>query len=90
MHMCYLILGMVDVWMRRALRRSGVCLVLFYMAGVRNADAVLVDLQRICKRLLVLAVQMVILFWQFARDLLGMVLFLMAQQGTPHKGVSWF
>ena len=25
MHMCCLILGMVDVWMRRALRRSGVC-----------------------------------------------------------------
>ena len=56
------------------------------MAGIRNAEAVLGNLEGICKRLLVLAVQMLLLFWEFARDLLEMVLFLMAQQGTPHKG----
>ena len=60
------------------------------MSGIGNADPVLADLQRFCKRLLVLAVEMQILFWWFATDLQETVLFLMAIQGTPHKGVSWF
>ena len=60
------------------------------MAGIGNAGPVLGNLEGVCKRLLVLVVEMLLLFWEFARDLLGMVLFLMAQQGTPHKGVSWF
>lgn len=78
------------IWMRDALRRSG---------GGRDGD---LDgrnreccpcfrlFARICKRLLMLEVQMLILFWGFQLDLLGMVLFLMAIQGTPHKEVSWF
>ena len=48
-------------------------LVLFYMPGIGNTDAVLANLQGICKRLLVPEVQMLLLFWQFARDLLEMV-----------------
>ena len=58
--------------------------------GIWNAVAVLDNLEGICKRLLVLAVQMLILVWGFASSLLETVLFLMAEQGTPHKGVSWF
>ena len=63
---------------------------MFWMAGIRNGDAVLVDLQRFCKRLLVPAVEMLEMFWGFTMDLLETVHFLMAIQGTPHKGVSCF
>ena len=64
----------------------------FCTAGIGNADPVLADLQRFCKRLLILVVEMLILFWGFQLDLLGMVLFLMAIQGTPHniKGFPGF
>ena len=53
MHVCNSFLEMVVVWMRRALRRSGVCFGAVCMAGIGNAVPVLAELQRICKRLLV-------------------------------------
>ena len=68
----------------------GFCFGAVWMQGIGNGDPVLADLQRFWKRLLVLAVEMLILVWGFASSLLEMVLFLMAIQGTPHKGVSWF
>ena len=78
------------VWMREHFVEVRVCFGGFCMAGIRNAGPVLADLQRICKRLLVLAVQMLFLFLvickRFARngaDSNGI-------QGTPHKGVSCF
>ena len=88
--MCNSILKMVVVWMRIHFVEVKVEEMVVWMAGIRNAVAVLDGLQRICKRLLVLAVQMLILVWGFASSLLEMGLFLMAIQGTPYKGVSWF
>ena len=90
MHMCYLFLGMVMVSMRSALRRSE-----GYFWGVleaRNREC------RSCFRLFGRDLQeiassgskMLFLFWWFATDLQEVVHFLMAQQGTPHKGVSCF
>ena len=67
-----------------------VCFSAVWRAGIRNADPGLADLQGVCKRSLVLAVEMLLLFLEFASSLLEMVLFLMEIQGTPHKGVSWF
>ena len=61
-----------------------------WVPGIWNADAVLGSLQGICKRLLVPEVQMLFLVWGFARVFLETVHFLMAKQGTPHKGVYWF
>ena len=55
----------------------------FCRPGIWNAVPGLAGLQGVCKRLLVLAVQMLILVWWFAADLQGMVLFLMAIQETP-------
>ena len=68
----------------------GCCFRLFCMAGIRNAVPVLGCLKGICKRLLVPAVLILEMFWGFATDLLEMAHFLMASQGTPYKGVSWF
>lgn len=52
---------MVMVWIEMHFVEVGFILVAFWMAGIRNADPGLAGLQRFCKRLLVLAVQMVIL-----------------------------
>ena len=83
-----LISGDGDGFHDNALRRSEGLFGAGLMAGIRNADPVLADLQGICKRLLILEVLMLILFWEFTSSLLETVLFLMVQQGTPHKGVS--
>ena len=63
---------------------------LFCMAGIGNAVAVLADLQRFCKRLLVLTVQMLFLFWQFASSLLEMVQLLMGFREPLIKGFPGF
>ena len=60
------------------------------MAGIRNDVAILDNLQRICKRLLVLAVLMLSLFWWFAMDLLETAPFLMDFRKPLYIGVSWF
>ena len=60
------------------------------MAGIRNAGPGLGHLQRICNRLLVLAVQMLILVWRFASSLLEMVLFLMGFREPLIKGFPAF
>ena len=60
------------------------------MAGIRNGVAVLADLQRFCKRLLVLAVLMLILFWEFASSLQEMVQLLMDFREPLIKGFPAF
>ena len=61
-----------------------------WMAGIRNAVPVLGCLKGICKRLLVLAVQMLFLFWWFTTDLLEMLHFLMDFREPLIKGFPGF
>lgn len=76
-HMCYSFLGMVLFWMTMHFVEVGFCFGAVWMAGIGNGVPVLGHLQGICNRLLVLAVQMLILVWGFARDLLETAPFLM-------------
>ena len=60
------------------------------MAGIGNAVAVLANLQRICKRLLMPEVQRLLLFWKFATDLLEMVPILMDFREPSKRGFLVF
>ena len=77
-------------WMREHFVEVRVTFRAVCRAGIRNAVPVLGSLQGICKRLLVLEVQMLILVWGFASSLLETVLFLMAIQGTLIGGFPVF
>ena len=78
------------IWIGMHFVEVGFLLVLVWIPGIRNADAVLADLKRFWKGLLMPEVEMLFLVWGFSSSLLEMVLFLMAEQRTPHKWVPGF